>query len=126
MNKDYSHLAPKKLPKDAAIIQLARNYTIRKIKDMIPNTISYDAWLTKYNRNELGLPKQHYYDALSVGEIPSKFNFLTDKILLISAKGRGSRQMCSMNKYGFPRTKPIHSPPAFTSPCWVFLGGFSF
>lgn len=20
---------------------------------------------------------------------------------------------------------PLHSPPAFTSPCWVFLGGFS-
>ena len=50
--------------------------------------------------------KQHYYDALSVGEIPSKFNFLTDKILTISAKGRGSRQMCSINKYGFPRTSP--------------------
>lgn len=58
----------------------------------------------KDNRDELGLPKEHYYDALSVGEIPTKFNFITDKILVISAKGRGSRQMCLMDKFGFPRT----------------------
>ena len=104
MGKDFSHLEPKKLPKDASIVQIAKNYTIRKIKEIIPNTISYAAWLTKYNREELGLPKQHYYDALSVGEVPTKLNFLTDKVLQISAKGRGSRQTCRVDKYGFPRT----------------------
>ena len=104
MNKDYSQLEPKKLPKDAAIVQSARNYMVKEITKIIPDTTTHDAWLTKYNRDNLGLPKQHYYDALSVGEIPSKLNFLTDKILQISAKGRGSRQMCSMDKFGFPRT----------------------
>ena len=104
MNKDFSKLEPKKLPKNAAIVQSARNYMVKEITKVVPDTTTYDAWLTKYNRNQLGLPKQHYYDALSVGEIPSKFNFLTDKVLQISAKGRGSRQMCSMNRYGFPRT----------------------
>ena len=104
MNKDYSHLEPKKLPKDAAIVQSARNYMVKEITKIIPDTTTYDAWMTKYNRNQLGLSKQHYYDALSVGEIPTKFNFLTDKILQISAKGRGSRQMCRMDSYGFPRT----------------------
>ena len=104
MNKDYSHLKPKKLPRDAAIVQSARNYMIKEVAKLVPNTTLYDAWLTRYNRDELGLPKEHYYDALSVGEIPTKFNFLTDKILLISAKGRGSRQMCRVDKYGFPRT----------------------
>ena len=54
----------------------------------------------------LGLPKEHYYDALSVGEDLLKFNFLTDKVLIISAKGRGSRQMCRMDRFGFPRTSP--------------------
>ena len=49
------------------------------------------------------MPKQHYYDALSVGEIKD-YKFLTDKVLIISAKGRGSRQMCRMDSYGFPRT----------------------
>ena len=103
VGRDFSHLKPKKLPKDAAIVQIARNYTIRKIKDIIPNTISYGAWLTKYNRDQLGLPKQHYYDALSVGNIQD-YKFLTDKVLQISAKGRGSRQMCRVDKFGFPRT----------------------
>ena len=106
MNKNYSHLEPKKLPKDAAIVQSARNYMVREISKLIADTTTHDAWLTKYNRDEFGLPKQHYYDALSVGEISPKFNFLTDKVLQISAKGRGSRQMCSMDRFGFPRTSP--------------------
>lgn len=104
VGKDFSKLEPKKLSKDAAIVQSARNYMVREITKIVSDTITYDAWMTRYNRDSLGLPKEHYYDALSVGEIPTKFNFLTDKILLISAKGRGSRQMCLMNKYGFPRT----------------------
>ena len=104
MNKDYSYLEPKKLPKDAAIVQSARNYMVKEITKLVSNTTIYDAWMTKYNRNELRLPKEHYYDALSVGEIPAKFNFLTDKVFQISAKGRGTRQMCRMDKYGFPRT----------------------
>lgn len=104
MNKSYSHLEPKKLPKDASIVQLARNYMAKEITKLVSDTTTYDAWMTKYNRDELGLPKEHYYDALSVGEIPNSFNFLTDKVLQISAKGRGSRQMCRVDKYGFPRT----------------------
>ena len=104
MKKDYSHLEPKKLPKDAAIVQSARNYMAREITKLVSVTTLHDPWLTKYNRDQLGLSKEHYYDALSVGEVPFKFNFYTDKVLQISAKGRGSRQMCSMNKFGFPRT----------------------
>ena len=103
MNKNFSHLKPKKLPRDAAIVQYARNYTIKEITKLVSDTTLYDSWLTKYNRDQLGLPKEHYYDALSVGNIQD-YKFLTDKVLQISAKGRGSRQMCSMNKYGFPRT----------------------
>lgn len=103
VGKDFSKLTPKKLPKDAAIVQSARNYMVKEITKLVPNTTTHDSWLTKYNRDELGLPKEHYYDALSVGEVPSKFNFSTDKVLQISAKGRGSRQMCRVNKYGFPR-----------------------
>ena len=104
MNKDYSHLKLRKLPKDAAIVQIARNYMVKEITKLVSDTTTHPSWLTKYNRDELGLPKEHYYDALSVGQVLSKFNFLTDKVLQISAKGRGSRQMCSMDKFGFPRT----------------------
>ena len=103
MNKDYSHLEPKKLPKDASIVQSARNYMFQEVTKIVPNTKGYEAWLTKYNRDELGLPKEHYYDALSVGNVQD-YKFLTDKVLQISAKGRGSRQMCRMDSYGFPQT----------------------
>ena len=103
MNKDYSQLEPKKLPKDAAIVQSARNYMVKEITKLVSDTTTYDAWITKYNRDQLGLPKQHYYDALSVGNT-ANYKFLTDKVLQISAKGRGSRQMCRMDSYGFPRT----------------------
>lgn len=106
MHKDYSYLEPKKLPKDAAIVQSARNYMVKEISKLVADTTAHDAWLTKYNRDEIGLPKEHYYDALSVGEIPQNntYHFNTDKILLISAQGRGSRQMCRMDSFGFPRT----------------------
>ena len=103
MNKDYSHLKPKKLPKDAAIVQSARNYMVKKITELVSNTTTHGSWLTKYNRDKLGLPKEHYYDALSVGNTQD-YKFLTDKVLQISAQGRGSRQMCRVDKYGFPRT----------------------
>ena len=106
MNKDFSKLEPKKLPKNAAIVQSARNYMVKEITKIVPDTTTHDAWITKYNRDQLGLSKQHYYDALSVGEIPNNFDFYTDKVLQISAKGRGKRQMCSMDRYGFPRTSP--------------------
>ena len=104
MNKDYSHLEPKKTPKDASIVQAAKNYMVREITKLVSDTTAHDSLMTKKNREQLDLPKQHYYDALSVGEIPSKFIFLTDKVFQISAKGRGKRQMCLMDKYGFPRT----------------------
>ena len=78
--------------------------TAKKLVTPIDKLSYHDSWMTKYNREQLGLPKEHYYDALSVGEVPSKFNFLTDKILVISAKGRGSHKMCHVDSYGFPRT----------------------
>lgn len=104
VGKDFSKLEPKKLPKDASVVQIARNYMVKEITKLVSNITTHPSWLTKYNRDQLGLPKEHYYDALSVGEIPTKFHFLTDKVLQISAKGRGSRQMCRMDKFGFPRT----------------------
>ena len=105
VGKDFSKITSKKLPKDAAIVQSAKNYMVREVTKLVSDTTIYDAWITKYNRDELGLPKQHYYDALSVGNIQD-YKFFTDKILQISTKGRGKRQMCSMDRYGFPRTSP--------------------
>ena len=78
MNKDYSHLEPKKLPKDAAIVQSARNYMKKEISKLVADTSTHDAWLTKYNRDELGLPNQPINVLYNFGN--KKYNnFLKDK-----------------------------------------------
>ncbi len=34
-----------------------------------------------------------------------KYRIVTNKVLEVKAQGRGSRQICRMDKFGFPRTK---------------------
>jgi len=63
--------------------------------------------LTKHNRATRGLPKTHWCDAACVGRsTPQPLDVSGIVPLQITATGHGSRQMCRMNKYGFPRTDP--------------------
>ena len=58
---------------------------------------------TKQQRIQHHLPKEHYYDALCVGKsTPDEFQRLSDYVQVWAAKGRGTRQRCRTNKYGFP------------------------
>ncbi|MFZ1041589.1 MAG: RNA-guided endonuclease IscB [Anaerolineales bacterium] len=60
---------------------------------------------TKFNRVSLGLPKAHWVDAACVGESGANVQIPPAlSPLLIRATGHGSRQMCRMDRYGFPRT----------------------
>lgn len=60
---------------------------------------------TKMNRSSQGYAKDHWTDAACVGESGAKVSIpATLKPLTITARGRGSRQMCRTDKYGFPRT----------------------
>jgi len=62
--------------------------------------------LTKFNRITRKLAKEHWIDALCVGKsTPEKLDIENIKPLQIKATGHGSRQMCLVDKYGFPRTK---------------------
>lgn len=62
---------------------------------------------TKYNRVMRELPKAHWIDAACVGtSTPEQIGVKDVVPLLITANGHGSRQMCRMNQYGFPRTSP--------------------
>lgn len=62
---------------------------------------------TKYNRTQRGLPKTHWCDAANVGASTPKVLRMHGIVpLLIKASGHGSRQMCRMDAYGFPRTGP--------------------
>src|SRR5690606_24129390 len=60
----------------------------------------------KYNRSRQGYPKTHWLDAACVGE-SGEWVYAPAALapLLIKAAGRQSRQMCRMDRYGFPRTR---------------------
>jgi len=67
---------------------------------------------TKYNRTVRELPKAHWVDAACVGEsTPEHIKVRGIIPLSITAYGHGCRQMCLMNKYGFPRTDPKEKHP---------------
>ncbi len=62
---------------------------------------------TKWNRTLRGLPKTHWLDAACVGESTPATLWTSGTLhpLPIRATGHGSRQMCRMDKDGFPRTR---------------------
>ena len=58
---------------------------------------------TKMQRTAHNLPKEHYYDALCMGaSTPEHFTHLPTYVQVWTAKGRGNRQMCGTDAYGFP------------------------
>ncbi len=62
---------------------------------------------TKFNRITRGLEKTHWHDATCVGASTPETLLIQGVVpLLITAQGHGCRQMCLMDKRGFPRTKP--------------------
>jgi len=69
---------------------------------------------TKFNRRRLGLPKDHWIDAACVGASTPAWLYIGKiRPLLITATGHGSRQMCRVDKYGFPRTSAKGSKQVF-------------
>jgi len=103
IGKELKYFEPRKTPKDASIIQSARTYTLKELAKDFEVTTG-EGWETYFNRKDRELPKTHYYDALCIGE-NYKYKIVTNKVLEIKAQGRGNRQMCRMDRFGFPRTK---------------------
>ena len=61
---------------------------------------------TKWNRTTRHLPKTHWLDAACVGaSTPDILHVQQVRPLGITATGRQRRQMCLMDRFGFPRTK---------------------
>jgi 5-methylcytosine-specific restriction endonuclease McrA/ribosomal protein L21E len=95
--------------RDAAHTNSIRLFVLNKLRamaDAVGATLKVGfGSTTKENRLLLGLPKDHWIDAAvctkdggSVRVEPSL------KPLIIKAVGRGSRQFCRTDKFGFPRT----------------------
>ena len=90
--------------KDAAAVNATRYAVGDVVKRLIANTQFWSGGRTKKNRSEQGYPKDHWIDAACVGKKGSSVLLLCDTVLIAHAKGHGSRQMCRVDKYGFPRT----------------------
>jgi 5-methylcytosine-specific restriction endonuclease McrA len=59
---------------------------------------------TKKQRIEHDLPKTHYHDACCVGaSTPERLVIKAQYVSIWTAIGRGTRQMCNVDKYGFPK-----------------------
>ena len=89
--------------KDAAAVNTTRWALWRRVADLgLPLEVGTGG-RTKYNRTRLDWPKAHWRDAASVGaSTPEGVRSGVCSVLLIAAKGHGTRQMCRTDKYGFP------------------------
>jgi 5-methylcytosine-specific restriction endonuclease McrA len=89
--------------KDAAMMNATRWKLYRKLQETgLPVECGTGA-RTKKQRIDHKLPKAHYFDACCVGaSTPDRLDIATKYVEVWSAKGRGTRQMCNVNKFGFP------------------------
>lgn len=101
-------LAQTKAPlKDAAAINATRWELYRRLQTIGVPIECGTGGRTKYNRVLRSLDKRHWIDAACVGtSTPDVLHLQGVHPVLIKAMGHGSRQMCRMDKYGFPRTRP--------------------
>jgi 5-methylcytosine-specific restriction endonuclease McrA len=104
-------LAQAKAPlKDAAAVNATRWALYEHLKALGLPIECGTGGSTKYNRVTRDLPKAHWIDAACVGaSTPDTLLVQGIVPLFIAAEGRQSRQMCLMNKFGFPRTKAKRS-----------------
>ncbi len=92
--------------KDAAAVNATRYAIGHMLKTFSIPVTFWSGGRTKFNRTTQGYPKEHWVDAACIGQagynvrIPSGLTPLS-----IESAGRGSRQMCRVDKFGFSRTK---------------------
>ena len=92
--------------KDAAAVNATR-YAIGHALKLLGLPVTFwSGGRTKYNRCQQRYPKAHWIDAACVGTSGQQVSLDPEmKRIEIKALGRGNRQACRVDKYGFPRTK---------------------
>lgn len=96
--------------KDAAFVNATRWEIYRRFQATGLPVEAGTGGLTKFNRIKqkyLKLPKSHWLDAACVGISTPTSLFVASGLpalrpLIITATGHGHRQMCGINRYGFP------------------------
>jgi hypothetical protein len=100
--------------KDAAAVNATRWALFERLKSTGLPVETGSGGLTKFNRTKRNLPKAHWIDAACVGfSTPEVLKLDNIKPLEIKAAGHGCRQMCFMDKYGFPRTSAKKAKKVF-------------
>ncbi|EFH90056.1 RNA-guided endonuclease IscB [Ktedonobacter racemifer] len=94
----------KKPLKDASAVNATRFALLERLKAVDLPVECGSGGLTKFNRTMRKLPKTHWLDAACVGtSTPVALLNKGTVPLHITATGHGRRQICSTDKYGFPK-----------------------
>ncbi|MGB8266179.1 MAG: RNA-guided endonuclease IscB [Candidatus Velthaea sp.] len=89
----------------AAAVNAARFAIVAALKATSLPVSCWTGGRTKFNRCTLGYPKAHWIDAACVGENGAHVRLdPAAAFLKIKALGRGSRQTCRVDRFGFPRS----------------------
>jgi 5-methylcytosine-specific restriction endonuclease McrA len=89
--------------KDATAVNTTRWALFERLKQIGLPVECGSGGLTKFNRTRRGLPKTHWCDAACVGRsTPEQLKAQGIIPVLITATGHGNRQLCGVDKYGFP------------------------
>jgi 5-methylcytosine-specific restriction endonuclease McrA len=107
LKKDPSRLEKilahaKKPLADAAAVNATRSALLEALKTTGLPVECGSGGLTKFNRSHQNLSKEHWIDAVCVGESTPILKIKGIKPLLITANGHGNRQMAGTDKFGFP------------------------
>jgi len=91
--------------KDAAAVNSTRYAIGNALKSLSLPLSFWSGGRTKFNRTLQGYLKDHWIDAACVGESGEKIFIAKNfKHCEVKSYGRGKRQMCRVDRYGFPRT----------------------
>lgn len=94
----------KKSLRDCAVLNATRWKVYESLKQAGLQLECGTGARTKMNRINLGLSKDHHYDAICIGQsTPSQIVFKTENVLYIKALGRGNYSRTTLDRYGFPR-----------------------
>ena len=99
--------------RDASAVNSTRRALFNALKETgLPVSVGSGA-LTKFNRHLYGVPKEHWLDALCVGETRGVVFDERMQVLEIHCAGRGQYKRTRTDRYGFPiayfmRTKRPH------------------
>ena len=94
--------------KDTAAVNSTRKALVEALQAQFPDlaVTTHTGGRTKFNRTRQSYPKTHWLDAACVGETGQAVDITrVTQVTIVQAKGRGSRQMCKPDTFGFPRTK---------------------